>query len=44
MANVLKQEKQEDVMRCLVDGGSVRATERVSRVHRDTIMPLHPGR
>src|SRR5687768_3687585 len=40
MANVLKREKQEAVVRCLVDGVSVRATERMTGVHRDTIIRL----
>ena len=40
MANVLRRAKQELVIRCLVDGASVRATERISGVHRDTILPL----
>src|SRR5437773_4421947 len=38
MANVLKREKQEMVLKCLVDGNSIRATERITDVHRDTIM------
>lgn len=40
MANVLKAEKQEMVLKCLVDGSSVRATERITNVHRDTILRL----
>lgn len=40
MANVLKREKQEMVIRCLVNGSSIRATERMTGVHRDTIMRL----
>src|SRR5262245_9142631 len=40
MANVLKREKQEAVIRCLMDGMSLRATERVCDVHRDTAMRL----
>lgn len=40
MANVLKPEKQEAVIRCLVDGASVRATERMTGVHRDTTLRL----
>ncbi len=40
MANVLSRAKQELVIRCLVDGASVRATERISGVHRDTICRL----
>jgi IS1 family transposase len=40
MANVLRRADQELVIRCLVDGASVRATERISSVHRDTILRL----
>ena len=40
MANVLKRDKQEAVIRCLVEGSSIRATERMTGVHRDTIMRL----
>jgi transposase-like protein len=40
MANVLKREKQEAVLRCLVNGNSVRATERMTGVHRDTVIRL----
>ncbi|MGH7564446.1 MAG: IS1 family transposase, partial [Gemmatimonadota bacterium] len=40
MANVLKREKQEAAIRCLVNGASVRATERMTGVHRDTIIRL----
>jgi IS1 family transposase len=36
----LKSEKQESVIRCLVDGNSIRSTERITGVHRDTIMRL----
>lgn len=38
--NKLKQDKQEAVIRCLVNGSSVRATERITGVHRDTILRL----
>ena len=38
MANILSQEKREAVIRCLVNGTSVRATERIADVHRDTIL------
>jgi IS1 family transposase len=38
--NILKRDKQEAVIRCLVDGASVRATERMAGVHRDTIIRL----
>ncbi len=40
MANILKREKQETIIKCLVDGSSIRATERITEVHRDTIMRL----
>ncbi len=40
MANVLKREKQEQVVRALVEGSSVRSTERMTGVHRDTILRL----
>ena len=40
MANVLNREKQETVVLCLMDGASVRATERITVVHRDTIIGL----
>ena len=38
--NKLSRDKQEMVLRCLVDGASVRATERIVGVHRDTILRL----
>lgn len=38
--NKLKRDKQEAVIRCLVNGSSVRATERMTDVHRDTILRL----
>jgi IS1 family transposase len=40
MANVLKQEKKEQVIKCLMEGSSVRSTERLTGVHRDTIIRL----
>jgi hypothetical protein len=40
MANVLNQEKKEQVIRCLIEGSSIRSTERLTGVHRDTIMRL----
>jgi IS1 family transposase len=40
MANALKREKQEQVIRSLVEGSSVRSTERMTGVHRDTILQL----
>ncbi len=38
--NNLKRDKQEVVIRCLVEGASVRSTERITNVHRDTILRL----
>ena len=40
MANVLCADKQLEVMRHLVDGCSIRTTERIVGVHRDTICRL----
>src|SRR5205809_7971006 len=40
MANVLKLEKQVAVIGMLVEGASVRSIERVTGVHRDTILRL----
>ena len=40
MANVLKREKQERVIAALVEGSSVRSVERMTGVHRDTIIRL----
>ena len=40
MANILMREKQEAVISCLVEGNSIRSTERMTGVHRDTIMRL----
>lgn len=40
MANVLKAEKQFAVLNLLVEGASIRATERITGVHRDTICRL----
>lgn len=40
MANVLKREKQEQVIAALVEGSSIRSTERMTGVHRDTITRL----
>lgn len=36
MANILKRDKQEAVIQCLCNGASIRATERIVGVHRDT--------
>ena len=38
--NVLKQEKKLAVISALVEGNSIRSTERMTGVHRDTIMRL----
>jgi len=38
--NILKREKQELAIKCLIDGNSIRSTERITGVHRDTIMRL----
>ncbi len=40
MTNVLKTEKKLTVLHHLVEGNSIRATERLTGVHRDTIMRL----
>src|SRR5215207_585192 len=40
MSNVLKSEKQEQVIRCLLEGSSIRSTERLTGVHRDTVTRL----
>lgn len=40
MANHLKREKQEQAIGALVEGSSIRSTERMTGVHRDTIMRL----
>jgi IS1 family transposase len=40
MANVLKREKQERALSCLLEGASVRSTERLTGAHRDTILRL----
>ena len=38
--NKLNSEKREFVIRCLVEGTSIRGTERITGCHRDTIMRL----
>ena len=40
MANVLPREKQLAVLGALVEGNSIRSTERMLSIHRDTIMRL----
>jgi IS1 family transposase len=38
--NILPRDKQIEIISCLTEGMSIRATERVTGVHRDTIMRL----
>src|SRR5688572_8280996 len=38
MPKVLKRETQEAILKCLTDGVSIRATERILDVHRDTVL------
>ena len=38
--NCLKLEKKIQILNCLVEGNSIRSTERMTGVHRDTIMRL----
>ena len=40
MANVLSTEKQIAIIAALAEGSSIRAIERMTGVHRDTIMRL----
>lgn len=40
MANVLKREKQVLIVNALAEGLSIRSIERMTGVHRDTIMRL----
>lgn len=40
MANVLSTEKQKLCLKMLVEGNSIRGTERTAGVHRDTICRL----
>jgi len=40
MANVLKIDKQIQVVSALAEGSSIRSIERMTRIHRDTIMNL----
>ena len=40
MCNVLKPERQKQVLHMLLEGNSIRSTERVTGVHRDTICRL----
>jgi IS1 family transposase len=40
MANVLDKQKQQAIIHLLVEGNSIRSIERLTNVHRDTIMRL----
>lgn len=40
MANVLKRDKQIQTLSMLLEGSSIRSTERITGVHRDTITRL----
>ena len=40
MANVLNTDKQIMIVGALAEGSSIRAIERITGVHRDTIMRL----
>jgi len=40
MANILKREKQVYVINALAEGSSIRSIERITGIHRDTIMRL----
>ena len=46
MANILPKEKQKIVIGALAEGSSIRSIERLSGIHRDTIMRLgvHVGK
>ena len=38
--NKVPIERQTQIIRCLVEGNSIRSTERMTNTHRDTIMRL----
>src|SRR3954468_13327772 len=38
--NILSRDKQIEILACLTEGMSIRSTERVTGIHRDTIMRL----
>jgi len=38
--NILESSKQEMIIGSMVEGSSIRSTERMTGVHRDTIMRL----
>ncbi len=44
MANVLSTDKQIAVIGALAEGSSIRSIERITGVHRDTIMRLRRAR
>jgi hypothetical protein len=44
MANVLSKDKQIAIIGALAEGSSIRSIERLTGVHRDTIMRLHMRR
>lgn len=41
--NILRREKQEAAIAALVEGASIRSIERMTGIHRDTVMPLATG-
>src|SRR5216684_1285928 len=38
--NILSRDKQIEIIACLTEGMSIRSTERITGIHRDTIMRL----
>ena len=38
--NILSMGKKEQILKALVEGNSIRSTERMTDIHRDTIMRL----
>lgn len=40
MANVLSKDKQIAAIAALAEGSSIRSVERMTGIHRDTIMPV----
>ena len=38
--NTLKTERKAQAINCLIEGNSIRSTERMTGIHRDTIMRL----
>jgi len=38
--NILSKDRQAQIVNCLVEGNSIRSTERMTNTHRDTIMRL----